>query len=444
MSMSHTAVWPAARDSARGVVNALAAGDRVAVVAFDEEAVIEQPLTTDHAAALAAINRVKPGTRGTRYGAGIRAARELLAREADMTGGEIVMVTDLQRSGASGISGLTLPPTVKLRVVAASTGKHGNTAVTGVQVQRLAGTDSTRNRLVVSAQVMTRGLASPRHARVSLTANGRAGALREASLPVDGSTTVTFDPIPLPVGAVRLVVAVEGDSLPADDSFNAVVPAQAVRRVILAVPGDLGADETFYLERALSTGQDPALRIERHNAASLDAATLRDALAVVLYDVSPPTAAVFGAWVHAGGGVVEVAGRRMATRATSSDLVPGTLHGMVDRTSDGGAVLGAASLEHPVFSPFRGGAAAPLGTARFYRYPRITPAADAQVVARFDDDAPALIERQEGLGRRADDEHAAGCNVGRFPVAADLPSIPSRAGAVRRGNNVPAALARIG
>jgi hypothetical protein len=71
---------------------------------------------------------------------------------------------------------------------------------------------------------------------------------------------------------------------------------------------------------------------------------------------------------------------------------------VTDRTSDRGGLLGAVSLEHPIFAPFRGGASAPLGSARFFRYPRIAAAADAQVVARFDDGAPALLERQEGAG----------------------------------------------
>ena len=71
---------------------------------------------------------------------------------------------------------------------------------------------------------------------------------------------------------------------------------------------------------------------------------------------------------------------------------------MVDRTGDRGGILGATSPEHPIFAPLRG-AGAPLGGARFYRYPRLTAAADAQVVAQFDDGLPALLERQEGTGR---------------------------------------------
>ena len=154
MSMGHEAVWPAAVDSARAIINGLAPGDRVALVSFDEEAAIEQPLTLDHAAALAAVGRIHPGSRSTRFGAGIRAARELLAREADLSGGEILVLTDLQRSGSGGIAGLSLPPSVHLRAVNVAPRRRGNTAIASVDVQRLPGSADSPNRLAVSAEII--------------------------------------------------------------------------------------------------------------------------------------------------------------------------------------------------------------------------------------------------------------------------------------------------
>jgi hypothetical protein len=402
MSMGHAAVWPVALDSARATVNALAPGDRVAVVPFDEEATIEQPLTTDRSAALAAVDRVRPGSRATRFGSGIRAARELLLKEADASGGEIVMVTDLQRTGAAGTTALTLPPTIHLRAIDVGAKQPGNAAVAGVDVQRLAGTTAAPNRLAVSAHLAARGFAAAHPVHVTLTANGRASGARDVILPATGSVTASFDPVALPIGAIRLVVAIGHDSLAADDAFYAVAPADLTRRIILGVPGDLNTDETLYLERALETGHEPALRVERRNPATLDATILRDAVAVILYDVPMPSGssgAAIAAWVHDGGGLVSVTGRRTAIRQATAGILPATVRGMVDRTGDRGGILGATSPEHPIFAPLRGAAGAPLGGARFYRYPRLTPAADAQVVAQFDDGLPALLERQEGTGR---------------------------------------------
>jgi hypothetical protein len=152
----------------------------------------------------------------------------------------------------------------------------------------------------------------------------------------------------------------------------------------------------------VETGTDPTFRVERRNASALDQTALRDAAAVVLFDVPIPGGAAgtaLAAWVHDGGGLISAAGVRLANRSSVSPLAAGTAHGVTDRTADRGGLLGGVSLEHPIFAPFRGGASAPLGAARFFRYPKVTAATDAQVVARFDDGAPALLERQEGVGR---------------------------------------------
>jgi hypothetical protein len=61
------------------------------------------------------------------------------------------------------------------------------------------------------------------------------------------------------------------------------------------------------------------------------------------------------------------------------------------------AALAATDLRHPIFQPF-GGLAANLGQVRFDRSWRLE-AGGWDVVARFTDGAPALLERAEGKGR---------------------------------------------
>jgi hypothetical protein len=419
LSMGHSAVWPAAVDSADAIIKNLKPDDKIAVIAFDEDAAVLQPMTLDHAAALAAVHRIHPGARGTRFGAGLRAARELFTRDAGLASGEVLMVTDLQRTGAASVAGLKLPPNITVRAVNASPAIHGNSAVVGVDVQRLPGGEDNRGRLAVGARLASTNLIAPRIAHVNLTINGRPAGTRDVTLPVNGTASVAFDPQALPVGEVRLVVAANPDSLPADDTFRAVVPAQVTRRIILGVPPDIAPDETFYLEHALETGRDPAFRIEQRSVGALDAATLRDAAIVLLYDVAPPAGAAgtaLAAWVHDGGGLVVAAGPRLGARSMVAGYLPGTVQGMVDRRDDRGGVLGVVSLEHPVFAPFRGAAAATLGVARFFHYAHVVPSADAQVIAAFDDASPALVERQEGAGHVLLTAIPLDTTAGNFPL----------------------------
>lgn len=440
LSMGHAAVWPAALDSARAVINALGSDDRVAVVLFDEEATIAQPFTRDRAAALAALETAQPTARGTRYAAALRAGRQLLVAD-QAPRGEILVVTDLQRTGITGLAGLALPEAVQVGAVPVVPPTRGNTAITGVDVQRVPG--EGRGRMIVAARVATRGLPEPRRVRLELTVNGRTAASRELTVAADGMLPVPFEPVEIPAGAVRITVTADPDDLPADDTFHALVPAEEAERIILVSPGDAAADETLFLERALGIGREPEFRVERRLAGMLGSGILEGAGLVVLYDVAPPPGAAgeaLAAWVRAGGGLVVAAGMRLGGRTVEGALLPGTLRGPVDRLDDRGGVFGEVATEHPVFAPFRAASGA-LASARFLRYARVEPTEGAEVLARFDDGLPAVIERPEGEGRVLLVAAPLDTRAGDFPLqSAYLPFL--RRLAVHASGHVPAPLWR--
>lgn len=395
LSMGHSAVWSAARDSARRVVASLGLGDRIAVVLFDDDAEVVQPLSSDHALAGAAIDAARPTSRGTRYAAALRSARRIAA-DAGAGAAEVVVVTDLQRSGLEGLAGLELPAELNVRTISVAPAKRPDAAVAGADVQRVP--DGERSRLLVSVRVVSHDRPGASRAAISLTVSGRVVGTRQVNLPADGALSVAFDPVPLAAGRARASVALEPDALPANDTLHFVVPAEEALKVVLVAPGDAG-DETLFLERALAIGRAPSFRVQRRAAGALDAATLRDAAVVVLFDTPVPTGAALDAWVKGGGGMIVAAGRRLATRSPSSSLLPGSVRGAVERLNDRGGAFGEVSLDHPVFTPFREGGAAALGAARFLRYPRINPDSGAEILARFDDGNPALVERALARGR---------------------------------------------
>ena len=100
-------------------------------------------------------------------------------------------------------------------------------------------------------------------------------------------------------------------------------------------------------------------------------------------------------FVEAGGGLFVAVGAR-ATWSTDVDMLPASLQAPVDRSRGDAARIGALEYGHPVFEPFRAPRSGDFATARIYGYRSVTPAADAQVLARFDGGAPALLERRVG------------------------------------------------
>ena len=415
MSMGHKDVWPAALDSARKVIASLGASDRLALVLFDDEAEVAQPFNADKSAALAALAKAKPADRGTRYPAALRAARQLAAKPGEATP-EVVIITDLQRTGVSGVAGLDLPKGLNVRTIAVGPKSRANATVSSVDVHRTV--EPLRTMLSVESRIVAREGAAARNAQATLLLNGRPSGTKAVTIPASGEARVQFTPVLLPAGLVRGSVSIDNDALAADDTFHFAFTAKDELRVLLVAPDDAVGDETLYFERALLVGHAPSMRIERVRAMGLDAAKLDGAALVVLWDSPVPSGRAGSAlteWVRRGGGLVVAAGRRSGGRASTSTLVPANIVGEADRLTDRGGSLGDVRFDHPLFSAFRSAPAA-LSAARFLRYPRLEPAVGTDVLARFDDGQPAVVERREGSGRIVLIGMPLDARAGDFPV----------------------------
>ena len=397
MSMGHTSVWPAAIDSARRIIASLGVRDRVGVVFFDDAAEVGQRLTEDKSAALAVLSSARALPRGTRFAPALRTARQMLL-DAPYAAAEIVVISDLQRAGTVGVAGLDLPAGVQLRAVNVSAISHANTSIRAVESRRIA--DATRTLLAVKARVSTRELTAPRTIKATLTLNGREAGTQRVRLPASGETVVTFAPVAAIPGAVSGVISLEPDALVSDDRFYFVVPREDALKVSLVLPDDVSNEETMFLERALAIGRTPEIKIERTRAAALTAGTLPSGGVVLLWDVAPTQASVatLDAWLARGGGVVIAAGRRLSARTSASSFVPARITGAADRLTDRGGTISQVRQEHVLFAPFHGMDEA-LSSARFLRYPRLDVATGADVLARFDDGLPAIVEKRTGEGR---------------------------------------------
>ena len=397
MSMGHASVWPAALDSAKQIIAKLSSRDRVGIVFFDDAAEVAQRLTDDKSAASAVLSRAKPMPRGTRFAPAIRTARQMLL-DAPYSAAEIVLISDLQRAGTSGIAGIDLPAGVQLRGVNVGANDRGNSAVRAVEASRIS--DGTKTMLAVKARVSSRALSTARTVTATLTLNGREAGTRTVSLPMSGETVVTFAPVAAASGEVTGTVSLDADALAADDKFFFVVPREDALRVTLVLPDDATNGETLFLDRALSIGRTPEIRLERTSVASLNPNLLQHSAVVLLWDVAPTTngATQLETYVTNGGGVIVAAGRRLGARSSASRIIPARVTGMADRLPDRGGTLTQLHLEHALFAPFRATPDA-LGGARFLRYPRLDASAGTEVLARFDDALPAIIERKLGSGR---------------------------------------------
>jgi hypothetical protein len=251
----------------------------------------------------------------------------------------------------------------------------------------------------------------------SLELNGQVVAKGFVDLPPNGAAqkalTHRFDA----GGPVTGTLRISADGLTTDDvrSFAIQVPRDLKALVIDGAPNPVRTrDAAFFLEAALEAPGSPVRETVRDVSAGLHE-NFGDYDVVVLLDVAAPgkeDAQRLADFVAAGGGLLISMGNAVDPDAYNKSLealLPRPLRLMKTAAAPGepnadqrAARLAQVSMEHAIFQPFGGRAREGLLSARFYRYMLLEaerPGSPSQVLAAFDDGAPAVAIAERGKGR---------------------------------------------
>jgi hypothetical protein len=387
-SMGAAGRFAKAVDLARRAVDDASPGQRIAVVVFDDGAkVVAQPGSA--AEARAAIENLRPGFGATRYAA-------LFTKAAELAGdgpGRLVVVTDLQQAGLDGEQRSLLPRALEVELK--DTGvPAANLALTGV---RIAG-----DGLAVS--IHNTGYTA-RRGEARVARDGRVVATTSYSAQ-PGTTAEVEIPYRVPSGGSLAVSIDDEDGFPADNERFVVLdpPSRGIVLIVTSGTGDSG----FYVARALGATADRAdQRLDSRSVASASLAREQDSrkldLAACSVVVLLSTRALERrAWESLAGFVRNGGGLLIAASPDVDPVVVSTmfdwrpwLDGMVAAAE--GVALSPTDVRHPIFRPF-GTLTANLGQVRFDRAWRLR-GEGWDVVARFTDGNPAMLERHEGRGR---------------------------------------------
>jgi hypothetical protein len=188
----------------------------------------------------------------------------------------------------------------------------------------------------------------------------------------------------------------------ADNVRYAVLdPASAVSVVVLTASGR--PSESLYMQRALATIDGAGgFRFKAVGAsafASLDAATLADADVIAVLGtrgLDQQGRQRLAEFVRSGRGVLLTAGPDVEPAVVRQALTGVVTTSWRDRDA-GQLSFAPDDARHPVFRLF-GGAGA-LGNVRFTRAALIEPSRSANVIARYTDGTPALVEERESGSR---------------------------------------------
>lgn len=420
-----------ARSTARELLGALPDDVRVGVVGCDREPRDLVAPTFDRSAALQALEALSVTASWGDLGACVARAGAL-ARSAESTAGitgdvagerRVVVISDL---AAHGFARGTVPD------------------APGLQIElRVVGDDEpppNHGVVDVEAAPSSQGLA----VRFSAVRHGGPAAEVSADLFVDGARgprlALPFSPqtprldriftVPMPgeqrkAGAGTLSVVLDDDALALDNTLT-IADDDRPRLKVLVVDGEPDAlpfaDEVYYLGQALSSSRmgsagQSRLEVQTIVPEKLDAASLAGIDVVVLANVArleDAAATALVSHVGAGAGLFITSGDQMDTETWNRQLgalLPAVLRGtkqqalLDDVTVAEVLGLGRFELTHPVLRAFAGtsndalpGLARVRTTATMLVEP--APGAERAVLARFSNDAPALLERAVGPGGR--------------------------------------------
>ena len=399
-SMGYGDRWSRARAAALRTIDGLGAGDRATVVRFATRAEALLQPTSERGALRAAVEGVRPGAAAGRYAPALSIARGLVGR-AERPRREVVLISDLQRTGWVPAEELRLPEGTTLSVVDVGEDSTANVTVTGIEFQRTPGDAA---RVAATARVINRASRPAAQVPVTLTLDGREVARQVVDLPANGAASARLGPFAVPAGTARGVVrAGAGDALAGDDVRHFTVDRGESIGVLVVQDPAAAPARTLYLRRALAIGGDPAFRVDMHRGDAIAAGDLAGRRVVILDDARMPrgeSVRRLADFVRGGGGLVVTVGERgSAAGDDMAALLPATAGDVVDRMADRGGRLGTLDRNHPVLEPFSAPRSGSFSAPRFFRYRRLAAGDSTQVIARFDDGGVALAERRVGRGR---------------------------------------------
>jgi len=396
-SMGYGDRWQRARDEAGKVIDSLGPADKATLVLFSRNAEENMRATSDRGRLQAALRSASLTAGGTRFGPALKLAESILARST-LQRKEAVLISDFQKTGWTGSEDVHFSEGTTLTPVSVATETVANLAVPSVSFARSS--FSNQERITVTAGVANRSATAANAIPVSLEIDGHVIETLPVNVAPNASASISFSPFTLSEPSVHGVVKAGNDPMPADNTFDFVVtPSQSVS--VLLVDSGTG-NTSFYLSKALAIGNTPTFNVDVVPAARVTPQMLEKRSAVVLNDTMLPPGLAGGAlkkFVEAGGGLLVALGEHTTWPQNDTDVLPGQLGAVVDRTDGRGATIGFRDYSHPVFELFKAPRSGDFSAARVMRYRSIQPTPDARILARYDDGGIPAAERRVGTGR---------------------------------------------
>ena len=388
--------WDRAVSEARSVVGALRPRDRASLIVFSETPQLVHRSMAELPRVLTTLDTLGTTALATRLAPAVKLAASTLAAST-LARQRVVVISDFQRTAWSPDPDAKLAEGVLVETVVIEADENENLALTDLELKRQSA--GGRDRVTVEARLVNTGEAAA-SAEVTVAVDETDLETVAVRVAAGGAEPVAFAPFtltaPFTRGEVRLG-ATGSDGLVQDNTLSFVASPGGDLQVVVADPLGPG-DSNLYLRGALDIAEGAGFETSVNRGLPGDDELSRTE--VVILNAGPFPGGSEGdrlrAFVEEGGGLLMALGQRSSVPPVHQEFLPAT----VGSVSEGGGErrVGFVDYDHAVFEAFRGPRSGDFSRAVFYRT-RLLTETDGQVLARFDDGTPALVEAQRGRGR---------------------------------------------
>lgn len=403
LSMRREQMFANAVQRARSVIDEASNSEQLALLTFGNRYEVISRFTPDKARLRSILSGLSAGWEGTDYEQALRGAESVLSELKTAGKRRLVLISDFQNVGWNqanasfklssdiqlqtfDVGGNNPPSNVAVTSVSAHSLVFGQKYPENLSVQLSNFSDTPRDRLTVDFQI-----------------NDQTAQKREVSLNAREAKVVEFSGFNLSEGTNRCVIEIAAPDFPADNKFFFTIRRATPAKALIVESASRGRSDSFYLQSALAMNEALPFGFTVKTAGAVDPSGVAENALIILNDpgsLSSMLANELMRFVEAGGQLIIATGPNTEAASFNGslrDILPATLNDAVQSKPGESLALTDIKFDHPIFEVFR--ESGRLSVARVFGYWRSQPKAGANVLARYEDGSPALIERSAGKGR---------------------------------------------
>jgi hypothetical protein len=410
MSMRYGDRFAEAKAKVRELLSSLNPGDEAAVITFSDHPGPMHPLTTDLAGLKAFVDSLAAaGYHATHFLPALRMADQML-RSAGNRGKTICMVSDFQRSGASGDSDpWILSPGIQFKRIQVGEADSLNLAVTDVTITAHPTASKETHSVVGRIQSFGIGSAQASNTRAWLEIDGRQAADAPFDITPGSEHVVTFSIAVTDSGMHSGVLHVQGDRFEPDNrrffSFQVAPPLRVLLVTDKPLKSSKSDDPAIWLRTALGGHPEAMFQVDVSDIRTLRADALGPYAAAVLLDVGhadPDQTRALIAYAKGGGGLLLAPADGVDPEDFNGvweDVAPALLRRKQIMT--GGAALAITGFQkhHGIIRSLLNDGIDDFGATRFFGYWETGPIQGSEVMLTYENGQPAMLEKTVGNGR---------------------------------------------